>query len=165
MAVANKQRPINQSISQKLVKNYILSGISKISCFYVNARSLISKTSELELYINEEHPYIIGITESWAYGGINDSELNIDGYTMFRKDRAIGTKIRGGGVLLYIRNSLNAVIREDFIESDFTECVWCELLCETTKPLVGICYRPPDSLKCNDKALFRLINKASKEKT
>jgi len=36
-----------------------------ISCFYVNARSIVNKLDELVLYLSHEKPDIVGITESW----------------------------------------------------------------------------------------------------
>jgi len=36
------------------------SNKDKLVCFYVNARSLVYKMSELELYVYEEKPEIIG---------------------------------------------------------------------------------------------------------
>ena len=50
-------------------------------------------------------PHIIGITESWANNDITDAELGLEGYVMFRKDR-MGR--RGGGVLLYIKETIPA---------------------------------------------------------
>ena len=49
--------------------------------------------------------HIIGITESWANNDITNAELGLEGYVMFRKDR-IGRK--GGGVLLYIKDTIPA---------------------------------------------------------
>ena len=49
--------------------------------------------------------HIIGITESWANNDITDAELGLEGYAMFRKDR-MGR--RGGGVLLYIKDTIPA---------------------------------------------------------
>ena len=63
----------------------------KLLCFYVNARSIVYKMSELELYIFEEKPDIIGITESWTFEELQNSELNIDGYVLL-----------GVGVLCFI---------------------------------------------------------------
>ena len=48
---------------------------------------------------------IIGITESWANNDMTNAELGLEGYVMFRKDR-IGR--RGGGVLLYIKDTIPA---------------------------------------------------------
>ena len=75
----------------------------KISCFYCNARSVINKTDELELYVVEENPDLICITESWANANIGDGEINMNGYTVFRRDRK--NRI-GGGVLLYVKNNI-----------------------------------------------------------
>ena len=60
--------------------------------FYANARSIVNidKRTELELYVDKEKPDIIEITESWAKESIQDSELELNGYTMFRKTGRIG---------------------------------------------------------------------------
>ena len=50
-------------------------------------------------------PNIIGITVSWANNDITDAELGLEGCAKFRKDR-IGR--RGGGVLLYIKDTIPA---------------------------------------------------------
>ena len=50
-------------------------------------------------------PHIIGITESWANKDIADAEFRLTGYVMFRRDR-IGR--RGGGVILYVKESFSA---------------------------------------------------------
>jgi len=60
---------------------------NKKNCFYANARSIVNKRDELELYVKEEKPQLIGITEAWTNADINNSELNISGYTVFRVDR------------------------------------------------------------------------------
>ena len=58
----------------------------------------------LQLYIIENKPSIIGVTESWANCDIRDSELNLEGYEVFRKDYHIknekGNYKKGGGVLI-----------------------------------------------------------------
>ena len=141
--------------------NQSIPGKDKLMCFYINARSIVYKMSELELYILEEKPDIIGITESWTYEDLQNSELNFEGYTLLRKDRIVGDKIRGGGVMLYISNTLNATVREDLIEDNFPECIWCDVIIENEITLIGICYRCPSSNKLNDEALFRLISKSS----
>ena len=135
----------------------LVGGKMKLKCFYANARSIINKRQELEMYIMEEQPDVVGITESWAVASIEDSELALDGYTMLRKDRIVGDKTKGGGVLLYVKNSLQIVLREDVCNSEFPECVWGEIVIGTEKTLIGVCYRPPDSSKAQDDALYRMI--------
>src|SRR6218665_3057914 len=77
---------------------------------YANVRSIVSvqKRAELELYVNNETPDIIGITESWTKLEMADSELALDGYRFFKKDRE-NQRPEGhgaGGVLLYVKSSL-----------------------------------------------------------
>ena len=54
--------------------------------------------------VEDIKPLIIGITESWA-NNLTDAELGLSGYVMFRKDIMIR---RGGGVLLYIKETIPA---------------------------------------------------------
>ncbi|HLX54540.1 MAG TPA: hypothetical protein VKR58_11395, partial [Aquella sp.] len=106
---------VASKFTKKLSKNYkktnqIKGSGTKLKCLYFNARSIINKREDLELYVLDESPDIIGITESWANDKIEDSELNLEGYTLLRKDRLSDVKLRGGGVLLYIKSSLNVVV-------------------------------------------------------
>ena len=70
-------------------------------------------------------PHIIGITESWANTDISDAELGLTGYVMFRKDR-IGR--RGGGVILYVKESIQAYEIKLEREADYDEAVWCKIV-------------------------------------
>ena len=88
--------------SKKIQRNTSESGIK---CVCLNARSIINKKTELNIMVDDIKPDIIGITESWANNDIIDAELGLEGYVMFRKDR-MGR--RGGGVLLYIKETIPA---------------------------------------------------------
>ena len=136
---------------------------TKLKCFYTNARSIVNKRNELELYIMEEKPDIVAITETWAVDSIDDSELKIEGYTMIRRDRILGEKTRGGGVLLYIIESVNVIRRDDIVNSNILECVWCEIVMGGEKSLIGVCYRAPDSTKEQDEALYQMIGNVDRE--
>ena len=85
--------------SKKIQRNTSESGIK---CVCLNARGIINKKTELNIMADYIKPHIIGITESWANNYITDAELGLEGYVMFRKD-IMGR--RGGGVLLYIKES------------------------------------------------------------
>lgn len=138
-----------------------------LKCFYANVRSIINieKRLELELYVDKEEPDIIGLTESWAKEEMSDSELALDGYVMFRRDRE-NQRARGhgeGGVLLYVKNDIMAVERRDIQNDKFKESVWCEIQCGVKKLLIGNCYRPPASDEETDNGLCEVIGKASQE--
>ena len=65
--------------------------------------------------------HIIGITESWATKDIADAELELTGYVSLRRDR-IGR--RGGGVILYVKESIWAYEIKSEKETDRDEAVW-----------------------------------------
>jgi len=80
---------------------------------------------------------VIGVTESWATSEILHSKLHINGYEVFRRDRA--TPNRGGGVLLYVKSTLQPI--EHTVRSDFGDSVWCKM----GTLLIGVCYRSNNS--------------------
>jgi len=115
---------------------------SYLRCLYTNANSIVNKMSELRDRVNNGAYDIVGITETWASESINDAELTIDGYNMYRKDR---TKSRGGGLILYISSTIRAGINEAMTKSEFDESLWCNVELSCKKVLVGLCYRSPTS--------------------
>ena len=164
--VKNKSycRNINSdSVKDKSSYNISCGSKNKLSCMYFNARSIVNKVDELEIYVKEEELDIIGISETWLTEEILTSEISLEGYTLYRKDRKDLVKTRGGGVALYVKNEINIIEREDINAQLFPESLWCELLFKGEKTLLGICYRPPDSLTVNNEALYSLINKVGKE--
>ena len=70
---------------------------------FVNARSLLTnfKVDELHVYAAEKDLDIIGIAETWLNESILDSEIKLDGFTLYRKDPCKVKEGRGGGVLLF----------------------------------------------------------------
>ena len=96
----------------------------ELKCFYINARSLVSKFDQLEAWVHDLKPDIIGITESWTTSQVLDSELALPGYDLFRQDRPVSRE--GGGVLLYVKSSLHAV--QFSLCAKFPEHVWCYFL-------------------------------------
>ena len=148
----------NKNKEDRKVKTF-----NKLSCFYVNARSIMNKKDELELYLIQEKPDIVGITETWLYEEIEDTEISAEGYTVFRKDREKGDKSRGGGVIILAKNELYMSIKEEMTANEFPESIWYEIKSGRVKTLMGVCYRPPSSLKINDDALFELMSKACRE--
>ena len=80
---------------------------------------------------------IIG-TETWLDESIKNSELLLDDYDIFRRDRPT----RGGGVLLAIKKSL---LSEHISTSETTETISCKIKLKGSKPLIiSSVYRPPD---------------------
>ena len=160
-----QQRYSNQSKDNRGNSNMENKRICEISCFYANARSIVNKLDEFKLYLIDEKPDVVGLTETWLHEDIEDSSLNFEGYDIFRRDREIGVKTRGGGVLLLVKEELCATLRSDIKSSKFQESVWCNIGNGQDTVLIGICYRAPDSKEENDKDLVKILDVASKETT
>ena len=96
-------------------------------CVCLNARSIVNKKNELNIMVEDVDSHIIGITESWANTDITDAELGLTGYVMFRRDR-IGR--RGGGVILYVKESIQAYQIKLEREADYDEAGWCKIVYE-----------------------------------
>ena len=79
--------------------------------------------------------------ESWANIDITDDELGLTGYVMFRKDR-IGR--RGGGVILYVKESIQVYEIKLEREADCDEAVLCKIVSGNSKLTIGLVYRSPN---------------------
>ena len=75
--------------------------------------------------VEDIDPHIIGITESWATTDITDAEIGMTGYVMFRRDR-IGR--RGGGIILYVKESIQAYEIKLERAADYDGAVWCKIV-------------------------------------
>ena len=76
--------------------------------------------------------------------------FRIDGFQMpFRKDNVSNG---GGGIMVYVKNGINAKRRDD-LETNDIQCVWLETTPYWGKSfLIGNMYRPPNSkVEFNDK--------------
>ena len=76
---------------------------------FLNARSIKTCTGDKNELLSLKHmlavdkPAIFIINETWLNCTVNDSELEVNEYVFFRKDRPNG---RGGGLLIYVRNDI-----------------------------------------------------------
>ncbi|KAK2161731.1 hypothetical protein NP493_1563g00020 [Ridgeia piscesae] len=81
------------------------------------------------------------------------------GYVMFRKDR-LGR--RGGGVILYIKESIQAYEIKLEKEAECEEAVWCNIVTGKSTLTVGLVYRSPNiSMEENEK-IHNAIKEVSK---
>ena len=104
-------------------------------------------------------PHVIGITESWANEDIVDAELALTGYVMFRKDRR---ERRGGGVILYIKESIQAYEITLKSEADSVEAIWCNIVTRNSTLTIGVVYRSPNIGQEEDVKLQKAIREVSK---
>lgn len=99
-------------------------------------------------------PHIIGFCETFLDNSTTDNEIEIQNYSLIRKDRVT----HGGGLLIYFSNNVNCRRLEE-LKSDL-ETVWLEVKPDHRKSfLVCFVYRPPQSLtEWFDKFEYELLN-------
>ena len=87
--------------------------------------------------------HIFGLSETKLNDHKSTEVFKIKGFqTPFRKDN---TSNCGGGLLVYVRNGINAKRRDD-LETNNIPCLWLEISPHNSKSfMLGNMYRPPDS--------------------
>ena len=126
-----------------------------LSCLYSNVNSLKNKIEEFECLVAEEEPDVIGLTEVWM-----KEVYSIKGYhPVIRHDRADDQK--GGGVMLFIRETLEISECKELNSTGYEEAVWCMIhLSRVEKLLVGVIYRSPNSSKANNEKMNLILESA-----
>jgi len=148
----------NCNISCKIISD------NKVKMLVLNARSMvkIEKRLELEAYVKINGYKVIAITESWATSDISTTELGMEGFVLFRKDRSEVKDGRGGGVILYVSEELTCTAA-DKLNSIKCEAVWVELQDKLSGSVtVGVCYRSPVASEQEVQEMFRAVTEASK---
>ena len=118
---------------------------------------------ELEIVLNDNDIDIIGLSETRLDETVRDSDVNINGYNIYRNDR----NTNGGGVAIYVKESLSEPTVK--IKSDKLELVALEFTPNHAKPFLVMCwYRPPtsgvdDASFENLRDILRKVDKEEKE--
>lgn len=87
---------------------------------HINVRAILPKIHVLRNYIISSMFDIIAMSETWLTKLVPDNIIDIDGFRVVRRDREEG---RGGGILFYVRNSINFAIIGDMI-TVYSEQLW-----------------------------------------
>jgi Reverse transcriptase (RNA-dependent DNA polymerase)/Endonuclease-reverse transcriptase len=135
-----------------------------IRILYTNAQSIVNKLCDLHLLLRKNLYDVVAIAESWLHKNneiIKNDIIDVPGYRVFRTDRKHHANCsRGGGVLLYVRESLNAVelIYPHDIHGSDCDSVWCNVnINNSVRFIVGCVYRPPSSSNINTEYIFNQI--------
>ena len=118
-----------------------------LSCFYANTRSIKSRLrmDELKMYIKKECLDVVGITETWLDDSVSNSEISIENYSVFRKDRRCVKDKNSGGVLLYVKSNLLPIVCDDLNEYS-NESIWCKIVDKyKRKVFIGVVYKSPSA--------------------
>ena len=132
---------------------------NSLNCFFVIACSLGNslKIDDLHSYIVSNDLHVIDVVENWLHDGISDSEISLPSFTSYRSIVKSG---KGGGVLLYVHNSLFPTIAQNLADLK-TESVWCNIHVDNVKSLlVGCCYRSQQHTDNEMDSLYSVIRVA-----
>lgn len=139
-----------------------LSKAKGIKVAHLNVRSLYHKIEEIRYLARKINVDILCISETWLNDKIKDGEINITGYTIKRGDRKHGRK--GGGVCIYIRDTLSYKERHDLTANSQVEAVCVELVRSSADNIIVSCvYRPPKPNCSYYDKMLDLLEKMSTE--
>ena len=112
----------------------------------INICHILPKIDELRIIMaNNSSPDVLGVCETFLEPHVSDNQVAIDGCEFIRKDRADTIDKTGGGLMLYIRNTVKCMRRPEF-ETSKLETIWAEVELPNAKPfLLCTLYRPPSA--------------------
>ena len=98
-----------------------------------------NKPSIIKDQLSQYNSIGISITESWLDSEISDTEVQIEGYTLFRADRKGRSR---GGAACFMKSDLNCVIYEEYSNGVVEYLI---VKCKVLDVLIVTVYRPPDT--------------------
>ena len=123
-----------------------------LKTLHINVRSLMNKKLKMSGVIIEKNPDVVIITESWTNPDISNNEIDFDDYTLaVRIDRKDTSRGRGGGLLIYLKNSIKFEVLQ--LKTSFDQIGGVRV---GQLDLIGL-YRSPNSTEEENKALNEFI--------
>ena len=114
-----------------------------ISVAHLNINGLLTKIHQIRLLLEETRLDILTISESHLNSEIINEEIEIENYSILRKDRKDDSS--WGGVLIYFRDSLNGIEYTKMNVLDL-ETILLECSFKSQKLLASCIYQPPRDL-------------------
>lgn len=106
---------------------------------HLNIRSIVSKTEQLEHLLTGSNIDYLCLTETWLTPKTPWFVFTVPGYNVYRRDRIKG---KGGGVLIYVKDSIQS--QQIAIPENNLECVGVKItLSPQMSFAVLVVYRPP----------------------
>ena len=110
-----------------------------ITVGHSNVRGLYCNLNQIRFLLKYSKLDVFAITETHLNESIDNSELFIDGYCLWRLDRR---DKKGGGVAVYVKRNIDCEIVFKYKREDI-EALWLEVKARSQRLLVGCVYRPP----------------------
>lgn len=106
---------------------------------HINAQSLNSKIDEFRYLFIGSGIDIICISETWFIADVLDCANGVNGYNLFRLDRASRT---GGGVAIYVHTELRCKFLSKAEANISFEYIMLKFSNDSKKIMLGAIYRP-----------------------
>jgi exonuclease III len=147
---------VNQSLSYRIQK------CKGLAIFHINCRSIVNKIDEIDSLISSLNMDILCVSETWLNENILDEDIRVDGFKIIRKDRP---NRKGGGVAIYIKESIIYKERHDLSSLNDIENIWIEIVTPSSREnvLLSCCYRPPNSMSDYYNKMVDIIEMANNE--
>ena len=124
----------------------LLDGIANVTDFvfkskglhiaHLNIRHLLPKLDELRISMATKKGHdMLRICETFLNRGISCNQVAIEGFDHIRKDRSETQGKFGGGVILYIRNTIHCKRRTEY-EISKIETIWSKITLPNSKPFL-----------------------------
>ena len=120
--------------SQKSHLGVVQSNYECLTLGHLNIRSLLPKIDEIRDLMATSNFDIFAVCESWLNDTVLDSEIAIEGYQIYRKDRSNSI---GGGVCLYVKNEYAFTVCHDLMFND-VEALWGVLNLDSKRLLISV---------------------------
>ena len=131
-------RNLSESLDDHFISLNQLKHVKGLTMIHLNIRSLLNNIEELRMFINENKPDVVTLSETWLDKDILDEEININQYNLERKDH----NRNGGGTAIYIQERL----LYQTIEVNDLEIVLCSIRPLRSRPIIiGSVYRSPNN--------------------
>ncbi|XP_069158943.1 uncharacterized protein [Procambarus clarkii] len=132
-----------------------------LGVYCTSSGGLRDEVDELSALVCTEKIDVVALTEAWmnVESGELLAEYQICGFRLFHTDGCIG---RGGGVAMYVGDSLKCGLGEGIKTEPHTEAVWIELGERADDVMIGVVYRPPNLDGVGAKHLWDEVSRASR---
>ena len=118
----------------------------EVKVMFGNVQSIVNKMDEMRAMMELENPDIMALTETWTHEGIGTEFLQVEGFELVaRSDRNDTERGRGGGIVIYVKKTVNARQIEE--KTEFNQSASIEIKNGSENVKLHVVYRSPNSSK------------------
>ena len=86
----------------EIIDSRSLEKLRGVSFGHINIHSLFPKHDEVITLLHRSDLDYLGVSETWLSPVVENHEISVPGYSLFRLDRQLEHKQGGGGVAVFI---------------------------------------------------------------